>query len=254
MLNRLYARRKNVKDPEKYADLPEELRKQQIALIERHTYEFDQVRSNALMAAGKRDPKESIDAIRARIKKPHAYDDLNPEKSEMARLQDKVADQDAAINETRRKIEIALEAVGRARVQDNIPEKYKKHYMPSRMALKEADAFHKQQAELGSKVQELRARAFNAADPQAQTEAWRQLEAAVSRRSALLTQEINKINDAGAELVPITKPESRWGAKYDEFWAPIEDLADEEPEEEYVPVPLSMALEELKKPKRGRRR
>ena len=142
----------------------------------------------------------------------------------------------------------------RARVQDNIPEKYKKHYMPSRMALREADALHKQQAELGSKVQELRARAFNAAAPQAQTEAWRQLEAAVSLRSVLLTQEINKINDAGAELVPITKPESRWGARYDEFWAPIEDLADEEPEEEDVPAPSSMALEEPKKRKRERRR
>ena len=161
------------------------------------------------MTAGKRDPKESIEAIRARIKNPHDYDDLDPEKSEMARLQDNVADQDAAINETRQKIEIALEAVGRARVQDNIPEKYKKHYMPSRMALKEADALRKQQAELGSKVQELRARAFNAAALKAQTEAWRQLEAAVSLRAALLTQEINKIKDAGAELVPITKPESR---------------------------------------------
>jgi hypothetical protein len=144
--------------------------------------------------------------------------------------------------------------VRRARVQDNIPEKYKKHYMPSRMALREADALHKQQAVLGSKVQELRAQAFNAADPRAQTEAWRRLEAAVSERYALLTLEINKIKDAGAELVPITKPESRWGARYDEFWAPIEYLADDEPEEEYVPAPRSMALEEPKKPRRGRRR
>jgi hypothetical protein len=61
------------------------------------------------------------------------------------------------------------------------------------------------------------------------------------------------IKDAGAELVPITKPESRWGAKYDEFWAPIEDLAEEEPEEELVPAPLSMALDEPNKPKRGGR-
>jgi hypothetical protein len=249
VLNRLAARRQNVKDEKKYTDLPDELRQQQVALIDRHVYEFNQVRSNALMAAGMRDPKESIEAIRARIKKPHAYDHL----SEMALLQDKVADQDAAINETRQKIEIAREAVGRARIQDNIPEKYKKHYMPSRMALREADALHKQQAELGSKVLELRARAFNAADPQAQTEAWRQLEAAVSLRNVLLTQEINKINDAGAELVPITKPESRWGGRYDEFWAPIEDLADEEPEED-VAAPSSMALEEPNTRKRERRR
>jgi hypothetical protein len=181
--------------------------------------------------------------------------DLLPERhlKALARLQDKVADEDASINETRRKIEIAREAVRRARVQDNIPEKYKKHYMPSRMALREADALHKQQAELGSKVQALRARAFNAAATQAETEAWRQLEAAVSLRDVLLTQEINKINDAGAELVPITKPESRLDAKYDEFWAPIEELADQEPEED-VPVPASMALEEPKKRKRDRRR
>ena len=252
VLNRLYARRKNVKDREKYTDLPNELRDQQVALIDRHMYEFNQVRSNALMAAGKRDPNESIEAIRARIKRPKAYDRLEPEKREMARLQDKVADQDAAINEIRQKIEIALQAVRRARLQDNIPEKYRKHYMPSRMALREADAFHNQQAELSSKVEKLRAQAFSAADPQAQTEAWRQLEAAVSSRYRLLTLEIDKIKDAGAELVPITKPESRL-PKYDDFWGPIEDLADEEPED-YVPAPVSMALGEPKKPKRGRRR
>ena len=59
----------------------------------------------------------------------------------------------------------------------------------------------------------------------------------MSRRYALLTLELDKIKDAGAELVQITKPESRWGARYDDFWAPIEDLADEEPDEEYVQGP-----------------
>jgi hypothetical protein len=254
VLNRLWARRKSVSDEKNYTDLPKELRQQQVALIDRHMFEFNQVRSNALMAAGKRDPNESIDAIRARINKPDAYNGLDPEKREMARLQDQVADQDASTNEIRREIAIALEAVRRARLQDNIPKKYKKHYMPSRIALREADAFHKQQAELGNKVEKLRAQAFNAAGSQAQTESWRQLEAAVSSRYGLLTLEIDKIKDAGTELVPITKPESRLDAKYDEFWGPIEEVAEEEPEEEFVPGPISMVLEEPKKPKRGRRR
>jgi hypothetical protein len=254
VLNGLAARRNSVDDKKKYTDLPDELRQQQVALIDRHMFEFNQVRSNALMAAGKRDPKESIEAIRARIKRPNAYDKVEPEKREIACLQDKVADQDAAINEVRQEIVIALEAVRRARVQDDIPEKYTKHYMLSRIALREADAFHKQQAALGSKVEKLRVQAFNAAGSQAKTEAWRQLEALVSSRHRLLTLEIDKIKDAGAELVPITKPESRWGARYDEFWAPIENLADDEPELEDLPAPSSMALEEPKKRKRGRRR
>ncbi len=257
VLNQLAARRKNVADLQKYTDLPDELRQQQVALIDRHMFEFNQVRSNALMAAGKRDPNESIEAIRARIKRPKAYDKLEPEKREIARLQDKVADKDAAINEIRQEIVIALEAVRRARFQDNIPEKFKKHYMPSRYALREADKFHKEQERLGPRIQDLRDKAvnaFNAADPPAQTEAWRQLEALVSSRYRLLTLELNKIKDAGAELVPITTPESRWGAKYDEFWAPIEDLVDDEPELEDVAAPSSMTLEERKKPRRGRRR
>jgi hypothetical protein len=248
VLNRLAARRKGVKDPAKYTDLPDELRKQQVALIDRHIYEFNQVRSNALMAAGKRDPNESIGAIRARLNRPDAYNRLEPEKREMARLQDTVADLDAALNEIRQEIEIALEAVRRARVQDNIPEKYKKHYMPSRYALREAEALYKQQEALDPKVLELRTQAFNAA-PQAQTEAWRQLAAAVANRQALRTLELSKIGDAGEELVPITTPESRRGAKYRGFWAPIEQFADDE-----SPLVISMALEEPKKPKRGRRR
>ena len=38
---------------------------------------------------------------------------------------------------------------------------------------------------------------------------------------------MNKIDDAGEELVPITTRESRWGARYDDFWAPIESRADD---------------------------
>jgi hypothetical protein len=256
VLAQLAARLKAVSDEKKYTDLPDELRKQQVALIERHRYEFNQLRSNALMAAGKRDPNESIHAIRARLKKRDAYNTFEPGTRDLARLQDMVADHDAAINEIRQEIIVAREAVRRARFQKDIPAKFKKHYLPYKAAMKEADQFHGEQAKLGPSIQELRDKAVQslaAANPQAQTEAWRTLEANVSSRLRLLTLELNKIKDAGAELVPITTPESRWGARYDDFWAPIEEVADEEPEEAFVPVAASMVLEERKKPRRGRR-
>ena len=256
VLNQLAARRKAVSDEKKYTDLPDELRKQQVALIDRHRYEFDQLRSNALMAAGKRDPNESIHAIRARLKKRDAYKQLEPEKRDVARLQDMVADRDAAVNELRQEIIIATEAVRKTRFQKDIPAKFKKHYLPYKAAMKEADQFHGEQAKLGPRIQELRDKAVQslaAANPQVQTEAWRELEAMVSSRVRLLTLELNRIKDAGAELVPMTTPESRWGARYDEFWAPIEEVADEEPEEEFVPIAASMTLEERTKPRRRRR-
>jgi hypothetical protein len=254
ILNQLAARRQNVNDPAKYTDLPDELRKQQVALIDRHIYEFNQVRSNALMAAGRRDPNESIAAIRARLKKRNGYDKLKPEMRELARLQDQVADQDATINELRREIVIGREAIKKARFEDNIPEKFKKHYLPYKAALKEADQFQVQQAALGPRIQELRNKAFNAVGPEAQTEAWRQLEALLSSRHRLLRVVLNSLEEAGAELVPLSKPESRWGARYDEFWAPIEAVAEEEPEYEDARAPTSMVLEERKNPGRGRRR
>ena len=62
------------------------------------------------------------------------------------------------------------------------------------------------------------------------------------------------IEEAAEELVPISTPESRRSAKYRAFWQPIEAVADDEPELEDVPPRISMALEEPKKRKRGRRR
>jgi hypothetical protein len=227
VLNRLDARRKSVNDPAKYTDLPDELRRQQVTLIDKHISEFHQLRSNALMAAGKHDPNESIDKIRDRIKRPEAYKTLALEERELARLKDKVADQDAAINELRQKITIGLEAIGRARLLKDSPPGLKKHLVSYLEALREAKALREEQAKLGAKLQELRDKAFAAAGPQAQTEAWRQLDALVSSRHRLLTLEMNKIDDAGEELVPITARESRWGVKYDDFWAPIESRADE---------------------------
>ena len=112
-------------------------------------YEFYQVRSNALMAAGRRDPNESIEAIRTRLKRPDGYNDLKQEEREIARLQDGVADQDAAINEMRKKIEFGLEAVQRARLQDDIPRKMKKHFLPYQEALKEGKRLRERQAALG---------------------------------------------------------------------------------------------------------
>ena len=143
ILNRLWVRRLSVNDPKKYTDLPDELRKQQVTLIDRHLFEFAQLRSNALMAAGKRDPNESIEAIRARLKKPDAYKGVPAEKREMAHLQDKVADKDAAINELREEIKIGVEAVKRARLLDNIPPKHKKHLLAYLAAKKETDKYSK---------------------------------------------------------------------------------------------------------------
>jgi hypothetical protein len=246
ILEKLRQRRKAVANEDKYTDLPEELRQQQVALIDKHIEEFNVLRSNALMSAGQINPGDSIDAVRARMKKPGSYDDLRPDLRELAKLQDGVRDKDAKINDLRAKIEIARQALAKARrtTKEGINSReLNEHWGAYAGHIHEADAAHKQQAELGKTTLDLRAQAFKTNDPQVRVDTWRTLDQTIDARISIMDGGLRSLKQAGEDLIPITKDSSRLDKRYDEFWADIELEADQEAAiDEAANRPTPMAL------------
>jgi hypothetical protein len=75
-LAKLQERRANVADKKKYTDLPDELRQEQVAVVDEHIAKFEGVRSQSNSLAMRNDPNEDIGTVRARVeadeKKPPA--------------------------------------------------------------------------------------------------------------------------------------------------------------------------------------
>lgn len=64
---KLKERRKNVADKTKYTDLPDELRQEQVNVVDDHIAKFEAVRSQSESLAMRTDPNESIGKVRARV-------------------------------------------------------------------------------------------------------------------------------------------------------------------------------------------
>jgi hypothetical protein len=75
-LNKLKDRRAAVADKKRYTDLPDELRQEQVSLVDDHIAKFEGVRSQSNSLAMRNDPNEDIGAVRTRVeadeKKPPA--------------------------------------------------------------------------------------------------------------------------------------------------------------------------------------
>jgi hypothetical protein len=96
-IDELTARRTNVANHEKYTDLPDGLRAQQLQLIDDEIANLSAVRHRALQESVKNSPGESIEKIRAREADPHAFGKLSPEDKQLAEIRDQIADYDAKI-------------------------------------------------------------------------------------------------------------------------------------------------------------
>ncbi|MGH9888415.1 MAG: hypothetical protein ACREBE_22965, partial [bacterium] len=66
-LAKLKARRAAVADKKKYTDLPDELRQEQVSVVDDHIAKFEGVRSQSESLAMRNDPNEGIDSVRARV-------------------------------------------------------------------------------------------------------------------------------------------------------------------------------------------
>jgi hypothetical protein len=79
-LAKLKDRRSAVADTKRYTDLPDELRQEQVALVDDHIAKFEGVRSQSNSLAMRNDPNEDIATIRART-----AEDAKPAKTKAAR-------------------------------------------------------------------------------------------------------------------------------------------------------------------------
>ena len=93
----LQLRHAKVKATSNYTDLPDSLRQQQLALIERQIASVQSIEHRALVEGSKNTAGESGVAIAARAANPEGYAKLPPEEQAVAKLRDAIANKDAAI-------------------------------------------------------------------------------------------------------------------------------------------------------------
>ena len=115
-LDELHARRDAVADRERYTDLPDGLRDEQLKLIDKHISDFELVGHSAAQEAIKLAPGESIETVRSRLADEQGYKDAehSADGADMARLRDQIADKEAAVKELDPKILEAINAVMQA--------------------------------------------------------------------------------------------------------------------------------------------
>jgi hypothetical protein len=116
----LEARRAAVADEKQYTDLPDELRREQVKLVDHHIAKFAAVRSQSESLAMRNDPNEDIKSIRARAAKPHAYDKLPADQRELKQLTDDVAVKEADIATMSKQVEAANVVLERMMPHDEV--------------------------------------------------------------------------------------------------------------------------------------
>lgn len=246
-LKKLNARREAVADPKRYTDLPDELRQQQLGLVDDHIAHLKGIRQGALSLALKGKGGEKIEDVRARMAKKHAYDQPNADQRDLAKLQDHVADKIASTVAIRKEVRTKSKALGDAigpkgsvAVRLGLDSKTVGEHQSAAMAnIRLATEMDQKQAGLDKKIDELREAAAAAAskEPKDQVEAMRALDKALDERLKYLQMVIHYIEAAAKDVVPITTRNAMSGNPA--FWASVGGGA-EEPREApgYTPMAL----------------
>jgi hypothetical protein len=220
---RLATRRQAVARPDKYTDLPDELRQQQLALIDDHLRDFRSIHERGLKIAIKTDRGENAAAPRARIADPRAHAGLQPDQREADTLRDKAAVLADDIETTRKQIWDSSKAIHKAAQSVAVGVTYKQlNEQTKSWKAHIAVAFDldKRQMTLKSKADELREQWNSATEPRVRTEKLRALTACLELRLELMKVQLSEIEGAAAALKPITTEAAM--AKHDKFWEGIE--------------------------------
>lgn len=112
-LDALHARQKAVGDRDRYTDLPEPLRQEQLAIIAQHITDFELLHNTALtkMMGGQDTPETMKD----RLASKHGYDKLPPADREFAKEHDQIAVGDTEAGDLAVKCADAIKAVAEGR-------------------------------------------------------------------------------------------------------------------------------------------
>jgi len=220
-LDTLHRRRAAVADVKKYTDLPDGLRKQQLALIDGHIDEFRAVRRNAQALAMRR--PDGADAGSAKV--DPAY----------AKLQGRVSAAEVSISNLRKEIRTTSKALGdaiggkgstavKAGVDSSVAAV---QIAAAKTWIATATSADKSQAALDPKIDQLR-EAWTAAKPgKDRLAAITALAQVLDERVKLMHQVTFAIREAGKAVYPITTRQAMSGNPA--FWTSL-GMAEEEPQ------------------------
>ncbi len=218
-LGRLQQRRAAVADRERYTDLPDGLRNQQLALIDRHVEEFQGVRRNAQAIAMRSQPEGATGGTGANGAVASQKADR-----ESAKLQGRIHAAEVSTGALRAEIRASSRGLG-----DAIGSKGStalKVGVDSQVAqvqialakswIRQATAADKSQAALDPRIAELR-EAWTAADQRAaRVAALTSLAQVLEERVRLMRQTIAAIREAGKAVFPVTTRTAM--SSNPEFW------------------------------------
>jgi hypothetical protein len=247
-LEKLGKRREAVANPEKYTDLPDGLREQQLRLIDSHIEEFKAVRREAQATSMKRASGEKGAAGAADRLKKDRYDlELKAKDRELAKLQDTIEVTEKLIVNLRTVVHDTSKALGDViGRKGSIALKVGIDRSVGESAVASAKGFiaaatnaDNQQSALQAQIDAARD-AFTAAhEPAARLAALRTLASLLEQRRKLLQEMVDYIKQAGKAVYHVATRTSKAGAPW--FW---ETLGESEKEEEPPgpAAPVSMTL------------
>ncbi len=235
-LEKLGKRREAVANPEKYTDLPDGLREQQLRLIDSHIEELKAVRRNAQATSMKRASGEKGAAGAADRLKKDRYDlELKAKDREVAKTQDTIEVTEKQIANLRTVIHDSSKALGdviggkgsialRLGIDRSVGEFA---VGAAKGFIAAANAADKQQNALQPQIDAARD-AFTAAhEPAARLAALKTLAVLLEQRRKLLQETLDAVRQAGKAVYHVATRRSKAGNEW--FW---ETLGESEKEEE----------------------
>jgi hypothetical protein len=225
-LDELRARRLAVADRERYTDLPDGLRDEQLKVIDGHITQFEFIRHQALRKAVKREAGSQPDPSKdgSADKGGYRNDRTAAESAEMVRLRAQIDQKETAITALDPRILRAIDAVTRASKHTvNVPNVFAgwvlSHRADYNLHWNIGITINERQSALAPKIDALRQRlieALFAVDRKAAAEA---LLAQLTDRLALLEVLHAEVISAAAALKPTTTANGIKG--YPKFWGSI---------------------------------
>ena len=225
-IDELQARRNAVADHSRYTDLPDELRDEQLKLIDKHLSDFEFVRHQAAQEAIKAAPGETVEAARGRLADQHGYTDAehSAEGAEVARLRDRITDKEAAIKAIDPLDQEAINAVQQAHSHMlNLPPGYgefaQEHSAAYNLHWDTGVDINDRQMAMAPKADALRLKLLEYLSPADKKTTAEALLAQLDERLTLLNVLYGELVSAAEALKPITN--ARGFARRDAFWAGI---------------------------------
>ncbi len=221
-VDKLQLRRQAVARPDKYTDLPAELRQQQLTLIDNHITAFTALHQRGLRLAVKTDRKAGADATRAKLADQRNYNELPADQREADQLRDRSSTLQDSIDTTRKQIFEASKAVhkGSLNVVTGINSRQLGEQTTSwKSHIAIAYELDRRQSALKIKADGLLESWNSATEPRARIERLRALVACLDDRLKLMILQLDAVKSAAAAIKPITT--ERAMAAHPEFWAAI---------------------------------